>query len=100
MIKRKNRELNERLDRIGIELIRAASITDAEAEEAASSPWVFARVRARIAVEHEQRETGERWSILLTVIRRAVSATGLAAALALGLFLFANSSVPQSSIQF
>jgi hypothetical protein len=100
MINRKTRELNERLDRIGIELIRAASMDEAEAEEAASSPWIFARVRARIAVEHERHETGERWSILLTVIRHAISATGLTAALALGLFLFANSSVPQSSMQF
>jgi len=101
MIKRRIlRELNERLDRIGGELVRASAITEEEAETAAASPWLFARLRAHIAGERERRETNERWSILLTVMRHALPATGLAAALALGLFMFASSNAPQASAQF
>jgi hypothetical protein len=94
------RKLNERLDRIGRELIRASSVTAEEADVAASSPWLFARLRARIASERERRETSERWSILITVIRHAIPATGLATAAALALFIVASSGAPQPATQF
>ena len=94
------RKLNERLDRIGRELVRASSISAEEAEAAASSPWLFARVRARIAGEGERRETNERWSVLLTVLRHAIPATGLAAAAALALFIVMSPGAPQASTQF
>ena len=97
---RKDRELNERLDQIGRELIRAFSIKADELETATTSPWLFARLRARIAAERERSETTERWSILLTVLKRAVPATAAAAALALGVFLFASSDNSQASAAF
>jgi len=100
MISGKHHELNERLDQIGRELVRAFSISEDELETAASSPWLFARLRARLASERERRETTERWSILLTVLKRAVPATAAAAALALGVLLFANSDNSQASAAF
>ena len=92
--------MNQWLDQIGREIVRAASINEDEAQAAASSPWLLARLRARIAREQERREATERWSILVTVLRHAVPATAAAAALSLGLFIFANSTVQQTSVQF
>jgi hypothetical protein len=100
MINKTKRDLNERLDRIGIELVRASSMTRAEAGEVASSPWLFARLRARVAAESERHEAGERWSTILTVIRHAVPAMGLATVVAFGSFLLAGSGSSQSPPQF
>lgn len=100
MINKTKRELNEKLDRIGLELVRAASVVEAEAADAATSPWLFARVRAFIAAESERREAGERWSTILTVIGRAVPAMGVATAIAFGSFLWAGSNASQPMVQF
>ena len=94
------RELKRRLDEIGRQLVRASSMTEEEAGAAAASQWLFARTRARILSEQDRRDTGERWSILLHVLRHAVPATGLAAALAFGLFVYSSSGAPQPAEQF
>ena len=100
MINKTQRELNKRLDRIGIELVRASSMTRAEAEDAASSPWLFTRLRARVAAEGERHEAGERWSTILTVIRHAVPVMGLATVVAFGSFLLAGSNGSQPPARF
>src|SRR5258708_3490113 len=94
------RQLKLRLDEIGRELVRASSMNEEEAGVAAASQWLFARTRARILSEQDRRETGERWSILLHVLRHAVPATGLAAALAFGLFVYGSSGAAQPAEQF
>jgi len=76
---------DEHLDKIGRELLQASSINEAEVHAAASSPWLFSRVRARITAESVRRETSDRWSIFVTVMRHAIPATAGAAVLALGL---------------
>ncbi len=91
---------DEHLDKIGRELLQASSINEAEVHAAASSPWLFSRVRARITAESVRRETSDRWSIFVTVMRHAIPATAGAAVLALGLFVFTNSTSPQTSPQF
>ena len=91
---------NEHLDRIGGELVRAASLSAAEADDAVSSPWLFARLATRLKSERATRDTGERWSTLLTVIWRAIPATGLATAVAVGALLFAGTTGQQSAVQF
>ena len=98
MITEKFRVPDEHLDKIGRELVQASSTNDAEAHVAASSPWLFSRVRARITAESVRRETSDRWSIFMTVMRHAIPAT--AGVLALGLFIFTNSTSPQTSPQF
>lgn len=81
----------ERLDRVGREIIRASTSNDTEAEAAASSPFLYSRLRARIAAERERREEGEGWLALLGVVWRAVPAMSLAAVFAVILFLSAGS---------
>lgn len=100
MIIGRKRELNEKLDRIGGEIIRAASLNSAEADDAVASPWMFARLRARIENDREGREARDGWSTLMTVIWRAIPATGLATAIALGSLFLAGTTSQQASVQF
>ncbi len=91
MFKSKDRrQLDELLDRIGREVLRAASSHsgEAEAENIASSPFLYARVRASINAQRERRAAGDNWLSLLLVARRAVPAMALSAALAFSMFWF------------
>lgn len=82
-----------RLDRLGATVVsRAAETDEREIEAVAASPFLFARVRVRIAAERERREAGESWLSVLTVARRAVPAMGMAAAMAFGVFWFGGTS--------
>lgn len=95
--KKKHRGFDEQLDRVGREIVRASGKNETEAESAASAPFLYARVRARIAAERRRREAGENWLSLLTVARRAVPAMALSAVIAFGVFLFGgNTSFEQS----
>ncbi|MCP9495257.1 MAG: hypothetical protein MSG64_12495 [Pyrinomonadaceae bacterium MAG19_C2-C3] len=94
MFGRHHRQLTKaRLDRLGAAVVsRAAEVDEREIEAVAASPFLYARVRARIAAERERREAGESWLTMLTVAWRAVPAMGLAAAMAFGVFWFGGTS--------
>jgi hypothetical protein len=77
----------ESLDRVAREVVRASAGGEAEAESAADSPFLYARVRARIEGERRRREEGEGWLALFGVAWRAVPAMALLAVLAMALFL-------------
>ena len=84
--KTNERERDERLDRIGRTLLRASAQNESEAEAVASSPFLYTRVRARIADERERRDAGEGWLALLSVAWRSVPALALVAVFAFVLF--------------
>jgi hypothetical protein len=86
------RELDESLDRLGREVLRAAAASDeALAERLASQPFLYTRVRARINGERERREElTQGWQILSVLVRRAVPLLSLIAIVSLGVFLFAR----------
>ena len=84
--KKSKHELDERLDRLGLEVVRSAASNETEAEGVAASPFLYARIRSRIKAEQERRETGECWLTLLGVAWRAVPAMVLVAVFALALF--------------
>ena len=84
--KKKNLETDERLDRLGGQLMRANALSEAEAEAVASSPFLYARLRARITSERARREEGESWLAMLKIFWRAVPAMALVAVCALALF--------------
>jgi len=90
--KKKHRGFDEQLDRVGREIVRASAKNETEAESASSAPFLYARVRARIAAERKRREAGENWLSLLTVARRAVPAMALSAVIAFGVFLFGSNT--------
>lgn len=77
----------ERLERVAREVVRAAAAEEGEAQAAADSPFLYARVRARIEEERRRREEGEGWLALLGVAWRAVPAMALVAVMALALFI-------------
>jgi hypothetical protein len=86
---RKNRErgADEKLDRFGRKIIRVAAGNEQTMEAAASSPFLYTRLRALIEAERARREEGETWRALFGVIWRAVPAMALVTILAFVLFL-------------
>jgi hypothetical protein len=96
----KKRELEERLDRLGRTVVRAYASNDEEAEAAATAPFSYARLRARIHAEAARREEGEGWLAMLGVLWRAVPAMALVAVLAFALFLSASAPVQTAQPTF
>jgi len=73
---------NERLDRGGRMVLRAAAANEAEIGAAAAAPFLFTRVRAAIAAEQRRREETSSWLSIFFVARQAVPAMALIALLA------------------
>jgi hypothetical protein len=92
-----NLSRDEQLDLLGREIIRASAANADEAETVASSPFLYARLRSRIASERAQREEGEGWLAMLGVVWRAIPAMALVAIFAFALFLSANFSALPST---
>jgi hypothetical protein len=89
--KRDAEQRGARLDRLGREVVRASSACDEhEAESAARSPFLYARIRAGVEAERRRREESEGWLALFAVAWRAVPAMVLVTVLALALFLSAG----------
>lgn len=95
---KKNRGSDERLDQIGRDIVRASALNEAEAENVAATPFLYARLRSRINAERERREEGESWLAMLGVAWRAVPAMAIVAILAVTLFLSASFSKGPSAI--
>ena len=83
MWNRSNHIEDEKLDRLGDELLRAFEPSEAEINSAATSPFLYRRIRVRIEAE-ERRRAEERnpWLTLLVTARRAIPAFALIALLA------------------
>jgi hypothetical protein len=88
--KKKNQGTRERLDRIGREVVRASAADETEVERFAASPFLYARVRSRIAAERARREEGESWLAMLGVVWRAAPAMALTAIFAFAMFWSAS----------
>ncbi|MFN2576488.1 MAG: hypothetical protein ABR607_02240 [Pyrinomonadaceae bacterium] len=70
------------LDRAAKLILTAAAAGESEIEAAASSPFLFTRVRAAIDEERRRREESSGWLSLIQVAWRAVPAMALLAILA------------------
>jgi hypothetical protein len=84
--KKRDSGLDERLDRLGREILRVSAANEAEADALDARPFLYARLRSRIAAERERREEGERWLPLLGIVWRAVPAMAMVAVFAFVLF--------------
>lgn len=84
---KKEHGMTERLDQLGRRLVRAAADNEEVGEAAASSSFLYTRVRARINSERARREEREHWRALFGVVWRAVPAMALVAIIAFVLFL-------------
>lgn len=87
----KENEKQERLDLLGKELMHASRMSDEEVRETVSQPFLYARIRARIAAEQEKRSAGEGswWAGLLTAWR-PLAGMAVMAIIAASLFLFSS----------
>jgi len=88
--KKRNEQSGEHLDQIGREIVRASAKNETEGELAAASPFLYTRLRSRIAAERGQREEREGWLTMLGVVWRAIPAMALIAIFAVALFISAN----------
>ena len=86
----RNRQQNESLDRLGQVVLRSAAQNDEASQAASDAPFLYTRVRARIADEM-RRESGI-WSSLFLIARRAVPAMALIALLAATFMFWASRS--------
>ena len=90
----------EELDRAGKLILMAAAASESEIEAAASSPFLFTRLRAGIDEERRRRETSNGWLSLIQVAWRAVPAMVLVAILAAVLTVWSTNfdvaSTPQA----
>jgi hypothetical protein len=84
----KQRVPDEYLDRVGKSVVRSGGISDEETEAIASSPFLYARLRARIEAERSRPEPQAGWFAAIFVARRAIPALMLVALFALGAFWF------------
>jgi len=79
---RANRQNDDQLDDAGRLVLLAAARNDDEVEAAASSPFLYTRLRARISDEERRRQDAGSWVSVLFVARRAIPAMALVAILA------------------
>ena len=74
---------NRKLGQLEEELFRAFDASDAEINAAATSPFLYRRIRVRIEAEERRKlEERSRWFALLTTARHAIPALALIAILA------------------
>lgn len=85
----RNRQENESLDRLGRVVLRSAAQNEEASQAAADAPFLYTRVRARIA---EARNDSGIWSSLFLIARRAVPAMALIALLAAASLFWASRS--------
>ena len=90
----------ERLESVAREVVRASAAGETEADAVAGSPFLYARIRARIEEERRRREEGDGWLALFGVAWRAVPAMALVAVLALALFLSSGANELASANAF
>lgn len=76
MFKPSSKKIDE-LDEAGRRVLRAAAASLEETEAAASSPFLYRRIRAAIRADNQKREEATGWLSLIFVARRAVPAMAL-----------------------
>jgi hypothetical protein len=94
-----NSPKNEELDRVGKLVLKAACASESDIEAAASTPFLFTRVRAAINEEGHGREDSRGWMSLIQVAWRAVPAMALVAIMAAVLTVWSTNTVPTQVAQ-
>ncbi len=87
--KDRRKEGLERLDALAREVVRASAANEDEADAVAASPFLYARVRARVASERALLEEADDWRAALRIFSPAVPTVAVVAALASALFVSA-----------
>ncbi len=88
---KRNSQNDAQLDRAGKLVLRAAAADEQQVERAAESAFLFTRIRARIAEQLRENESGG-WQSLPLIAWRAIPAMALIAMLAGGLTIWTGQS--------
>src|ERR1043165_8225473 len=88
---KRNSANEQHLDRAGTVILRAAAADEKKIEAASESPFLFTRVRARIAEQLRENESGG-WQSLPLIAWRAIPAMALVASITGGLMLWSGRS--------
>jgi len=88
---RRNSQKDEDLDRAGKAVFCAAAADEQEIVRAAESAFLFTRIRARIAEQLRENESGG-WQSLPLIAWRAIPAMALVASITGGLMLWSGQS--------
>ena len=83
------------LDRVGKTAVRAAGLNESESDAVASSPFLYARVRARIEAETRQDKQSVP-ALAMPYAWRAVSAVAIVATVAVSAFWIKTPAAPAS----
>lgn len=94
---RKSLTPNEKLDALGHRIVRASVLSEEDAGAIVDSPFLYTRVRARIAGESEVDDAGSIWAGFWIVSRKAIVAMGLTAAFSFGLYLYTGNKSGNSA---
>lgn len=86
----RNTKDNESLDRLGRLVLRSAALDEAESQSFADAPFLYTRIRARIADERGRRNESGSWFSLLLIARRAVPAMALIAFIAAAVMFWSS----------
>jgi hypothetical protein len=89
----RNPQQNESIDRLGSLILRAVSQDEDATQAAAEAPFLYTRVRARIAEEERRRNEAGNWFSLLLIARRAIPAMALVALLAATIMFWSGSTI-------
>jgi len=93
---KRNSANEQHLDRAGKVILRAAAAEEKQIEAAAATPFLFTRVRARIAEQLRDNESGG-WQSLPLIAWRAIPAMALIASITGGLMLWSGASTTMPS---
>ena len=97
MTKEKEEVLSESLDRTGRLITHAAMLSQAETDEIASAPFLWARIRTRIAEEEQLHDSQGLWTGIWLVSKRAIPAMMIVAALSFGMSAYLAGNKTQST---
>ena len=85
------------LDRAGSSIIRSAGLPESETDEISTAPFLFGRIRTRIANEQEALSDRANLSSFWLISKRAIPAMMLVAALSFGLSAYMAGNKTQPS---
>ena len=85
---------DDRLDRVGSEFVRAAGLSESESDAAASSPFLYARIRARIDGEQQRISQSVPGLAMLTIAWRAIPALSVVAIAAVSALWMTTPAAP------
>lgn len=90
----------KRLDRVGQTVVRASVLSDEEAGQMASAPFLLARIKTRISDTTQAEGAGGIWANFALISPKAITIMSLAAVFSLGLFVYTgnNSAKPAFSV--